>query len=89
MDTVGTICCLIYYSIATLESVPSIIRIIKRKSSADFSIISTVLAMISGTAWTTYIFLSEQTIIVYIGSIWDMIVLLLYTIVVFKYHKTK
>lgn len=89
MDTIGTICCLIYYSIATIEAVPSIIRIIKRKSSADFSIISTVLALISGTAWTTYIFLSEQTIIVYIGSIWDMIVLLLYTIVVFKYHKTK
>lgn len=83
----ATICCLIYYTIATIQSLPTIARIIKHKQSTDISLISTFLGFISGASWTTYIFLSEQTTLVYIGSAWDMLVCLVYTIVVVMYHK--
>ena len=94
MDTneiklIADICCLLYYLIATIETIPTIIRIIKRKSSSDFSIMSTVMSLIGGTAWTIYIFLTEQSTLVYIGTIWDCVILLIYVFVVFRYHKSK
>ena len=86
MGHIADICCFIYYTIATIQSLPTIFRIIKHKQSTDISLISTCLSFIAGISWTTYIFLSQQTTLVYIGSAWDMLVCVVYTIVVIKYH---
>ena len=87
IDIIANICCLIYYVIATISTLPHIVRIVKRKSSTDISLTGTILSTISGTCWTIYIFLTQQTILVYIGTIWDFIVMVIYIVVVFKYHK--
>ena len=80
------ICCFIYYAIATIQTIPTIYRILKYKSSTDISLVSTVLSAISCLAWDIYIFVSLQTPLVYLGTIWDTIVLIVYIIVVFLYH---
>lgn len=82
----ANICCLIYYTIATIQSLPTIFRIIKHRQSTDISLISTYLGFIAGTAWTIYIFLTEQTTLVYIGTVWDMLICIVYTITVILYH---
>lgn len=85
--TIANICCFIYYTISTVQTIPTIVRIIRYKESTDISLISTYLGIISCTAWTTYIFLTPQTTLVYIGSAWDCVVVAVYSIVVIKYHK--
>lgn len=83
---IANICCFIYYTIATIQTIPTIIRILRYKESTDISLISIYLQFISATAWTTYIFLTSQTILVYIGSAWDYMVYLIYASVVIRYH---
>ena len=46
MNIVASICCLVYYVCSAVELIPSIVRIIKRRSSIDYSILSTLLGVI-------------------------------------------
>lgn len=87
--TIANICCFIYYTVASIQTIPTIIRVIKYKESDDISLIHIWLSLISAHAWLTYILLSQQTMLVYIGTIWDHIVCLVYSIVVIKYHHKK
>lgn len=87
MNIVASICCLVYYVCSAVELIPSIVRIIKRRSSIDYSILSTLLGVIGTLAWSVYIYSSRQTTLVYLGTASDMFLVLIYTICIFKYHK--
>ena len=89
MDTsvIANICCTVYYTVATIESIPAIVRIIRTKSSTDISLVYVLLSFIALTSWSAYIFLTEQTILVYIGTLWDILVSVVYYVVVLLYHK--
>lgn len=84
---IANICCMIYYVLSGIEIFPSIVRIIKRKSATDYSLLGTVFTFVGTICWSLYIFLTEQTIFVCIGTITDLFTVILYTIVVFLYHK--
>lgn len=81
--------CIIYYICSYISGIPAIVKLIKTKKSNDYSIIETVLTITGTTAWTIYIFSTEQSILVYIGTIIDEIMILIWNGLVIKYFKFK
>lgn len=81
-----SMCCLIYYVTSAIMEVPSIIRVLRRKSSTDYSLAGIWLNMIATVSWSIYIYTSEQTVLVYIGTTTDFIMALVYIITMIKYH---
>lgn len=79
--------CTIYYVFSYIETVPQIIKLIKAKSSNDYSLGTILLQLIALISWSVYIFTSKQSIIVYIGTIIDLLLLLLIDILILKYYK--
>lgn len=81
--------CIIYYICSYISGIPAIIKLIKTKKSNDYSIIEATLTIIGTTAWTIYIFSTEQSMLVYIGTIIDEIMILIWNGLVIKYFKFK
>lgn len=82
-----TIFCTIYYILSYIQTVPQIIKLLKTKSSNDYSLGMISLQLIAIISWSLYIFTSQQSIIVYIGTIIDLILLLLIDYLIIKYYK--
>jgi len=82
-----TIFCTIYYILSYIETIPQIIKLIKTKSSNDYSLGMITLQMIALISWSLYIFTSQQNIIVYIGTIVDLVLLALIDFLILKYYK--
>lgn len=72
-----TIFCTIYYVLSYIETLPQIIKLIKTKSSNDYSLGMIFLQLIALISWSIYIFTSQQSIIVYIGTVIDLVLLFL------------
>lgn len=81
-----SLCCLIYYVTSAIMEIPSIVRVLRRKSSTDYSLAGIWLNMIATVSWSIYIYTSEQTVLVYIGTTTDFIMALVYTVIMIKYH---
>ena len=81
--------CTIYYICSYIQIVPQIIKLIKTKSSNDYSLGMLLLQFVGLTCWSLYIFTSVQSIVVYIGTIIDMILLILVDGLILKYYKFK
>lgn len=84
-----TIFCTVYYVLAYVETVPQIIKLIKTKSSNDYSLGMVFLQLIALICWTLYIFTSNQNLIVYVGTAIDLIILLFVDFLIIKYYKFK
>lgn len=84
-----TIFCTIYYVLSYIESIPQIIKLIKTKSSNDYSLGKIFLQLIAIISWSIYIFTSVQNTIVYIGTITDLLIVLFVDILIVKYYKFK
>ena len=65
--------CTIYYICSYIQTVPQVIKLIKTKSSNDYSLWQVFLGMIGLICWSIYIFTSSQAMIVYIGTIIDLV----------------
>ena len=81
--------CIIYYICSYIVDIPAIIKLIKTKKSNDYSIIESILTIIGVTSWTLYIFSTKQSILLYIGTIIDEILILVWYGLVIKYFKRK
>lgn len=79
--------CTIYYILSYVETVPQIIKLLKTKSSNDYSLGMIFLQLIALISWSLYIFTSIQSIIVYIGTIVDLLLLLFVDFLIIKYYK--
>ena len=79
--------CIIYYVLSYIERIPQIIKLIKTKSSNDYSLGMISIQLLALISWSIYIFTSEQIIIVYIGTIVDLLLLLLADGLILKYYK--
>jgi len=82
-----SIFCTIYYILSYIETVPQIIKLIKTKSSNDYSLGMLSLQLIALISWSIYIFTSKQDLIVYIGTILDLLLLFLVDFLIIKYYK--
>ena len=65
--------CTIYYICSYIQTAPQIYKLIKTKSSNDYSLLQVFLGMIGLICWSIYIFTSSQAIIVYIGTVIDLV----------------
>ena len=84
-----TIFCTIYYILSYIYSIPQIFKLIRTKSSNDYSLGMVGLQLLALISWTLYIFTSNQNKIVYIGTIIDLIILLIVDFLILKYYKFK
>lgn len=81
-----TIFCTIYYVLNYIKTIPQIIKLIQTKSSSDYSLSMILLQLISMISWTLYIFTSEQSLVVYIGTVVDLVLLILTDYLIWKYY---
>lgn len=85
--------CTIYYICSYIQTIPQVVKLLKTKSSNDYSLWQVFLGMFGLICWSVYIFTSKQAMIVYIGTIIDLVLefLVVGLILVFfnfKNHKT-
>jgi len=69
--------------------VPQVIKLIKTKSSNDYSLWQVFLGMIGLICWSIYIFTSSQAMIVYIGTIIDLALEFLVVGLILGFYKWK
>lgn len=81
--------CTIYYILSYIETIPQIIKLIKTKSSNDYSLGYILIQFLALISWSLYIFTSVQNIVVYIGTIIDLIILIIADFLILKYYKFK
>jgi len=79
--------CTIYYICSYIETVPQVVKLIKTRSSNDYSLWQVALEFIGLVCWSIYIFTSKQAIIVYIGTVIDLLLLILVDILILVYYK--
>lgn len=79
--------CTIYYILSYIETIPQIIKLLKTKSSNDYSLGMILLQFIALISWSIYIFTSIQSIIVYIGTIVDLLLLMFVDFLILKYYE--
>jgi len=79
--------CTIYYILSYIETIPQIVKLIKTKSSNDYSLGYVSLQFLALISWSLYIFTSKQHIIVYIGTIVDLLILMVADFLILKYYK--
>lgn len=84
-----TIFCTIYYILSYIQTIPQIVKLLKTKSSNDYSLGMILLQFIALVCWSLYIFASKQSIIVYIGTVIDLLLLFLVDYLILKYYKFK
>lgn len=82
-----TIFCTIYYILSYIETVPQIVKLLKTKSSNDYSLGMIFLQFIALLSWSLYIFTSTQNLIVYIGTVVDLLLLIFVDFLILKYYK--
>lgn len=81
--------CTIYYILSYVEKVPQIIKLIKTKSSNDYSLGMVAMQLFALISWTIYIFTSKQSVIVYIGTVIDLLLLVIIDLLILRYYKFK
>ena len=79
----------IYFIISYIHSIPQIIKLLKTKSSNDYSLGTIFLQLIAIISWAIYIFTSKQNLIVYIGTGVDLALLIFVDTLILKYYKKK
>ena len=81
--------CTIYYVCSYIQTVPQVIKLIKTKSSNDYSLWQVALGFVGLVCWSVYIFTSRQAIIVYVGTVIDLLLLILVDVLILLFYKKK
>ncbi len=79
--------CTIYYVLSYIQTIPQIIKLVKTKSSNDYSLGMILIQFISVISWTIYIFTSMQNNLVYVGSVIDLLLIIVVDSLILKYYK--
>ena len=79
--------CTIYYICSYIQTIPQVLKLIKTKSSNDYSLWKEFLGMTGLICWSIYIFTSKQAKIVYIGTVIDLILEFLVVGLILSFYK--
>jgi uncharacterized protein with PQ loop repeat len=77
----------IYCILVYVEYFPRLIKLIKTKSSKDYSIMSIFISLVGMFCLVIYLFNTNQDLILYIGAAIDIVLNILFAILVLIYHK--
>jgi len=78
---------IMYYTFSYIQQIPQIIKLIRTKSSNDYSILQALLHVVATICWLVYIFTVNEALIVKVGSIIDLILVSMVAILVMIYYK--
>ena len=78
--------CTAYYVLNYVKTIPQIWKLIQTRSSSDYSMSMIILQLISMISWSLYIFTSPQSVIVYIGTVLDLVLLIITDILIVRYY---
>ncbi len=81
--------CIVYYVSSYVAVIPQIFKLIKTKRSGDYSLAETVITFIGTVCWTIYIFSTLQSVVVYVGTIADLLINIVQAFLIFRYYKNK
>ena len=81
-----TIFCTLYYFFSYIQIVPQIGKLIKIKTSNDYSLGMITLQLISVISWSLYIFTPNQNIVVYIGTVIDLLLIIFIDLLILRYY---
>ncbi len=79
--------CTIYYVLSYTYTIPQIAKLLRTKSSNDYSLTMVAMQLVAVISWTLYIFTSVQSIVVYIGTVIDLLLLFFVDFLILKYYK--
>lgn len=88
---IATIFVSIYYVLNYIKSIPIIYKAIVTKKTADYSLVSVLIAYIANVSWVIYISLTIQSIVVYIGTFadWMLLTIVDFFILFYKFKQRK
>lgn len=78
--------CTIYYILSYLKLIPQLVKLLREKSSNDYSLGMIFLQLIGLFSWSLYIFTSRQSFIVYVGTVLDLLFLFIIDFLILKYY---
>ncbi|MCQ2564942.1 MAG: SemiSWEET family transporter [Clostridia bacterium] len=81
--------CTLYYICSYICTAPQVFKLIKTKSSNDYSLWAYAISTIGLICWSLYIFTSPQDIIVYIGTVIDLALMVLVDALILAFYKFK
>ncbi len=81
--------CTLYYICSYICAVPQVVKLIKTKSSNDYSLWAYGISTIGLICWSIYIFTTQQHSIVYIGTVVDLLLILLEDVLILIFYKFK
>lgn len=76
----------IYCILCYVEYFPRLIKLIKTKSSSDYSKGSTVISLVGMFCWVIYLFTTDQDLILYLGAVIDILLNVVFAFLVFRYY---
>ena len=84
--------CTIYYICSYIQTIPQVFKLLKTKSSNDYSLWQVALGFVGLLCWSLYIYTSKQALIVYIGTTVDLALTIFVDVLIlmfYKFDKTK
>lgn len=81
--------CILHYICTYIQSIPQIYKLLKTKSSNDYSLWQVSLSLIAMICWTIYVFTEDVkfSLILYIGTVLDLALLAFIDILIFIFYK--
>ena len=76
----------IYYVLNYIKSIPQIIKLIRTKSAGDYSLGTIWMQFVAVLSWSLYIFTSKQSTLVYIGTVADLLILIITDVLIVMYY---
>lgn len=77
--------CTIYYVCSYVQTVPQIVKLLRTKSSSDYSLLWLAIQFIGLTCWSIYIWTSMQSLLVYVGTAIDLALLVFVDFLILRY----
>ena len=79
----------IYFIFSYIQTIPQIIKLLRTKSSNDYSIGMILFQFIGVTSWTIFILTSNQKTIVVVGALIDEVLMILVDLLILIYYNFK
>ena len=80
---------IIHYICTYIQIFPQVFKLIKTKSSNDYSLCQLTLAYIGVLCWTIYAYTSNQSILLIIGTSVETLLITIINIIIIIYYKFK
>ncbi len=81
--------CIVYYICSYVSVIPQIVKLVRTKKSGDYSMVETLITFLGTICWSIYIFTSVQSVIVYAGTVADLVINTVQVFLIARYYRNK